>query len=258
MELPTYDCAWTAQTQHVVIRRSRIAGRPPELDFDTDKKHLAPASKDLYQYLIAKNSLECVNDVILHRRAFEALGARHITPKFGRLANLMTVDSVDVPRVPFDLTSIIRQVVREELDRCEAASVLSPRSLNRETAVPFILPPAIAAYRVSAPSASKVTSMPTSPDYALSAVACKPHQGTDHALSIGATITMVAKPTGLLPLIAGRPINRITTVTRQLQCEAWRRHLHGSTGLISTVTSELFTAGKLGGATHGSEAAGHL
>lgn len=85
-------------------------------------------AEDVYQYLIAKENLESVSNVILHCRTFEALRARRITPKFGRLANVTTVASVDVAPAPSDLASIIRQVVREELDRREAASVPSPRA----------------------------------------------------------------------------------------------------------------------------------
>ncbi|KAH7956722.1 hypothetical protein HPB52_012203 [Rhipicephalus sanguineus] len=44
--------------------------------------------------------------------------------------------------------------------------------------------------RAIAPFASNVASAATSPDFVLSDAACQPHQLSDHALSIGATITL--------------------------------------------------------------------
>lgn len=74
---------------------------------------------DVYHFLIGKESLECVADVINHCRTFEALKTRRITSKFGRLANVTTVATVDVCQnsLPADLSSTIRQIVREELRR---------------------------------------------------------------------------------------------------------------------------------------------
>ncbi|KAH8039083.1 hypothetical protein HPB51_005022 [Rhipicephalus microplus] len=64
------------------------------------------------------NNLNTVSDVIRHCRTFEALKTRRITPKFGRLANVTTVASVDAsPQT--DLSATIRQIVREELLRHE-------------------------------------------------------------------------------------------------------------------------------------------
>lgn len=92
-------------------------------------------AEDVYQFLIAKDSLESVSDVIMHCRTFEALKARRITPKFGRLANVTNVASVDVLPAPSDLASVIRQVVREELDRREATSLPTPKA--REPFPPY-------------------------------------------------------------------------------------------------------------------------
>ncbi|KAH8025034.1 hypothetical protein HPB51_002930 [Rhipicephalus microplus] len=64
------------------------------------------------------DNLNTVSDVIRHCRTFEALKTRRITPKFGRLANVTTVASVDAsPQT--DLSATIRQIVREELLRHE-------------------------------------------------------------------------------------------------------------------------------------------
>ncbi|KAH8032936.1 hypothetical protein HPB51_003890 [Rhipicephalus microplus] len=53
-----------------------------------------------------------------HCRTFESLKMRRISPKFGRLSNVPTVASVEtVP--PNDLALTIRQIVREELLRCQ-------------------------------------------------------------------------------------------------------------------------------------------
>ncbi|XP_049520780.1 uncharacterized protein LOC125944395 [Dermacentor silvarum] len=73
-------------------------------------------AEDVYNFLIGKDSLASVSDVMKHCRTFEALKMRRITPKFGRLANVTTVASIDMSS-SFDLASTIRQIVREELDR---------------------------------------------------------------------------------------------------------------------------------------------
>lgn len=75
-------------------------------------------AEDVYNFLIGKDNLETVSDVIRHCRTFEALKTRRITPKFGRLANVTTVASVDTSS-PTDLSATIRQIVREELLRHE-------------------------------------------------------------------------------------------------------------------------------------------
>lgn len=73
-------------------------------------------AEDVYTYLISKENLNSTVDVIRHCRTFEALKLRRITPKFGRLANVTSVASVDVTAaVP--MADMIRQIVREELLR---------------------------------------------------------------------------------------------------------------------------------------------
>ncbi|XP_077551742.1 uncharacterized protein LOC144165852 [Haemaphysalis longicornis] len=73
-------------------------------------------AEDVYNFLIGKDNLNTVTDVIRHCRTFETLKARRITPKFGRLANVTTVASVDASSFA-DLSATIRQIVREELLR---------------------------------------------------------------------------------------------------------------------------------------------
>lgn len=90
---------------------------PRTIEEDEVGHLLKGIAENIYQYLIAKHSLESVSDVILNCRTFEALRARRITQKFGRLTNVMTVARVDVAPAPTGLATIIRQVVREELDR---------------------------------------------------------------------------------------------------------------------------------------------
>ncbi|KAH7969409.1 hypothetical protein HPB52_017782 [Rhipicephalus sanguineus] len=102
---------------------------------------------------------------------------------------------------------IFTTVAVANLQRATTASYAANlQFLKRGTAAPCILPLAISACLVSAPFASNVASAATSPDFVPSDVACQPHQLSDHALSIGATITLVTEPTGLPALIAGRPI----------------------------------------------------
>ncbi|XP_077495414.1 uncharacterized protein LOC144106471 [Amblyomma americanum] len=72
-------------------------------------------AEDVYNFLIGKESLESMSDVIQHCRTFETLKMRRITPKFGRLARVTTVAAVDISSC--DLASTIRQTVREELTR---------------------------------------------------------------------------------------------------------------------------------------------
>lgn len=73
-------------------------------------------AEDVYQFLIAKDNLTSVSDVIRHCRTFETLKTRRITPKFGRLANVTTVASVE--ETPSQtLLSTIREIVRDELLR---------------------------------------------------------------------------------------------------------------------------------------------
>lgn len=70
-------------------------------------------AEDVYSFLITKETLPTPADVIRHCRAFEALKIRRVTPKFGRLANVTTVASVDVGH-PADIASIVRRIIREE------------------------------------------------------------------------------------------------------------------------------------------------
>ncbi|XP_075742282.1 uncharacterized protein LOC119169209 [Rhipicephalus microplus] len=71
-------------------------------------------AEDVYSFLIAKDTLTSVTDVIRHCRTFEQLKTRRITPKFGRLPNVTTITSIDSNQA-LDLATTIRQVVREEL-----------------------------------------------------------------------------------------------------------------------------------------------
>ena len=86
-------------------------------------------AEDVYNYLIAKESLASVADVMKHCRTFETLKLRRITPKFGRLANVATVASVEDSSYGFqlDFAAIVRQIVREELERhIKSADVEQP------------------------------------------------------------------------------------------------------------------------------------
>ncbi|KAH8029066.1 hypothetical protein HPB51_022234 [Rhipicephalus microplus] len=75
-------------------------------------------AEDVYNFLIGKDCLNSVSDVTKHCRTSESLKMRRISPKFGRLSNVPTVASVEtVP--PNDLALTIRQIVREELLRCQ-------------------------------------------------------------------------------------------------------------------------------------------
>lgn len=73
-------------------------------------------AEDVYNFLITKDDLSTPSDLKKHCRAFEALKMRRIGPKFGRLDNVTTIASVSVPTHD-DLSSVIRQVVKEELQR---------------------------------------------------------------------------------------------------------------------------------------------
>ncbi|KAH8032175.1 hypothetical protein HPB51_023325 [Rhipicephalus microplus] len=79
---------------------------------------LKSIAEDVYNFLIGKDCLSSVSDVTKHCRTFASLKMRRISPKFGRLSNVPTVASVEtVP--PNDLALTIRQIVREELLRCQ-------------------------------------------------------------------------------------------------------------------------------------------
>ncbi|KAH8027459.1 hypothetical protein HPB51_005836 [Rhipicephalus microplus] len=79
---------------------------------------------DVYNYLIKVHHGVC-SGCTQHCRMFEALKAMRISPQFGRLANFISVASVGVaPTSSCDLASRIRQIVREELGRCDAVTPL--------------------------------------------------------------------------------------------------------------------------------------
>lgn len=73
-------------------------------------------AEDVYNFLISKESLSTTADVIEHCRTFEALKLRRITPKFGRLANVTSIASVEASP-PNSMADMIREIVREELSR---------------------------------------------------------------------------------------------------------------------------------------------
>lgn len=73
-------------------------------------------AEDVYTFLISKDSLTTVEDVIQHCQTFAALKTRRIAPKFGRLPNVATVASLDDTQA-MDFSSTVRQIVREELRR---------------------------------------------------------------------------------------------------------------------------------------------
>lgn len=91
-------------------------------------------AEDVYSFLIAKDTLTSVADVIRHCRTFEQLKTRRITPKFGRLANVTTVASIESNQ-PLDLASTIRQIVREELSLY--AQVAQPSSHHSHLPLEF-------------------------------------------------------------------------------------------------------------------------
>ncbi|XP_075738635.1 uncharacterized protein LOC119166784 [Rhipicephalus microplus] len=97
---------------------------------------LKGVAEDVYNFLIDKDTLASVADVIQHCRTFETLIARRITPKFDRLTNVTTVASVDVPPISScDLASMIREIIREELGRRDAIN--PPRAPTNNTSPPY-------------------------------------------------------------------------------------------------------------------------
>ncbi|XP_077564585.1 uncharacterized protein LOC144180052 [Haemaphysalis longicornis] len=89
----------------------------PQMSEDDKVGHLLKGiAEDVYNFLIGREKLESASDVVQHCRTFEALKKRRITPKFGRLANVTTVASVNVTPPP-DFAETIRRIVREELLR---------------------------------------------------------------------------------------------------------------------------------------------
>lgn len=98
-----------------VLKLCRIVN-PAMSEEDRVGHILKGIAEDVYAFLISKESLDTVEDVIRHCQAFAALKTRRIAPKFGRLPNVTTIASVDDTQA-MDLSSTIRQIVREELRR---------------------------------------------------------------------------------------------------------------------------------------------
>ncbi|KAH9378739.1 hypothetical protein HPB48_014694 [Haemaphysalis longicornis] len=72
-------------------------------------------AEDAYHYLIPKQDLASAEDVNRHCRAFEAPKMRRIAPKFGRLANVTTVENLNSNLNPSeDIASLVRRFIREE------------------------------------------------------------------------------------------------------------------------------------------------
>lgn len=88
----------------------------PQMSDEDKVGHLLKGiAEDVYNFLITKEDLASAADVVRHCRAFETLN-RRITPKFGRLANVTTVASVDISATE-DIAAVFRRIVREELDQ---------------------------------------------------------------------------------------------------------------------------------------------
>lgn len=89
----------------------------PQMSEEDRVGHLLKGiAEDVYNFLISREHVDSVSDVVRHCRTFETLKTRRIVPKFGRLANVTTIASVD-ESPSADLSSTIRQIVREELLR---------------------------------------------------------------------------------------------------------------------------------------------
>ncbi|KAH8024536.1 hypothetical protein HPB51_025455 [Rhipicephalus microplus] len=74
----------------------------------------------------AEDVVLCLRSYQRHCRTLLTRKSRRITPKFGSLPNVTNVTSLDLHPTPSDLASIIRQVVHEELDLREVASLPVP------------------------------------------------------------------------------------------------------------------------------------
>lgn len=89
----------------------------PQMSEEDKVGHLLKGiAEDVYNFLITKEDLASAADVVRHCRAFETLKTRRITPKFGRLANVTTVASLDISATE-DIAAVVRRIVREELDQ---------------------------------------------------------------------------------------------------------------------------------------------
>ncbi|XP_077557041.1 uncharacterized protein LOC144170904 [Haemaphysalis longicornis] len=96
----------------------------PQMSEDDKVGHLLKGIDEyVYNFLIGREKLESASDVVQHCRTFEALKKRRITPKFGRLANVTTVASVDETPPP-DFAETIRRIV------CGAESCCDTKSLG--------------------------------------------------------------------------------------------------------------------------------
>lgn len=113
-----------------ILKLCRVVN--PQMSEEDKVGHLLKGiAEDVYHFLIGREKLESAADVIQQCRTFEALKLRRITPKFGRLANVTTVASVD-DCPPSDLADTIRHIVREELLRHQEYRESSDRGRKRE------------------------------------------------------------------------------------------------------------------------------
>lgn len=123
---------------------------------------LKGVAEDVYNFLIAKESLSSVSDVIRHCRTFESLKMRRIMPKFGRLANITLAASKDTSAC-FNLPSTIQQIVRKELKRCEEVScVTSERHGAYTPSEPSAMPVSTSWHPAVSTAAVEYSTMPES------------------------------------------------------------------------------------------------
>ncbi|KAH7964633.1 hypothetical protein HPB51_027127 [Rhipicephalus microplus] len=100
----------TTEPQLFELRRSRrLACLPPSTTVMAESEGHGFSTTQ-------REDLTSISTVQRHCRTFEKLRTRHIAPKFGRLANVTTVASVDVSP-PADLAATVRALVHEELQR---------------------------------------------------------------------------------------------------------------------------------------------
>ncbi|KAH8024656.1 hypothetical protein HPB51_000268 [Rhipicephalus microplus] len=99
-------------------------------------------------YGLVRPDLTSVSAVQRHCRTFEKLKTRRIAPKFGRLANVTTVASVDASPLA-DLAATIRAIVRKELQRQDTLAddtIHHPPTCSSYYPAPFApLPPSVCA-----------------------------------------------------------------------------------------------------------------
>ncbi|KAH7934644.1 hypothetical protein HPB51_028990 [Rhipicephalus microplus] len=113
-QVPGETCTTYSET---ILKLCKTAN-PHMSEEDKVGHFLEGIAEDVYTYLIGKESLNSVAEVIHHCRTFETLKLHRITPKFGRLANVVTVASIeDSCSIHWDLATSVRQIVREELKR---------------------------------------------------------------------------------------------------------------------------------------------